>query len=503
MAERPMPMGASMSAQGMAVGGELEGSGYRQELKRGLGPFQMFAMSFAFISVVVAIFATYGIVLNTSGPLGIWMWPVVAVGQTLVALVLAQFAARIALTGSSYQWGSRLANPKVGWGFGWLGYCFLGISVVAIDNALASQAFMPLVGIDPDEGTARLITVAILLAQVILSATSNRIVAVINSFAVGLELAIVVVLTIALLVAIVLNGAGSVDNLTSRGVAEGTHGYFSLGAGPFLLAIVMGLASLVGFDAAANMAEEAEDPYRSVPRAMIASVIAAAVLGLVFLIALTIAIPDVTRVTESGSPVAAIMREQLGPVAEKGLLVAITIAFFGAGMVTMATGARLIYAMSRDRRFPVHQVMRRVNPRTQTPIPATLVIFAGGVILMLALPGDALMELITASTILPLLIYAATVVLYLVVRGRLEAKEGAFSLGRLEVPVAVAALLWLTGALCVLMLPSESLTSVLIVGGLIAAGAVFFAGLLLTDREALETEPGVAVGPSEEQAGGR
>ncbi len=50
MAERPMPMGASMSAQGMAVGGELEGSGYRQELKRGLGPFQMFAMSFAFIA---------------------------------------------------------------------------------------------------------------------------------------------------------------------------------------------------------------------------------------------------------------------------------------------------------------------------------------------------------------------------------------------------------------------------------------------------------------------
>ena len=179
-------------------GGELEGFGYQQELKRRLGSFQMFAMSFAFISVAVGIFATYDDVLLLAGPAGIWMWVVTAVGQTLVALVLAQFAARIALSGSSYQWASRLANPKIGWGFGWLGYCFLGISVVAADNALASQAFMPLFDIAPDEGTARLITVAVLLVQAVLAVASTRIVAIINSTAVGLELTIVVVLTIAL-----------------------------------------------------------------------------------------------------------------------------------------------------------------------------------------------------------------------------------------------------------------------------------------------------------------
>ena len=94
--------------------------GYRPELKRTLGSFQMFAVSFAFISVAVGIFGTYDQVLRTGGPLGIWLWPIVAFGQVLVALVIAQFAARIALTGSSYQWASRLANPRIGWGFGWL-----------------------------------------------------------------------------------------------------------------------------------------------------------------------------------------------------------------------------------------------------------------------------------------------------------------------------------------------------------------------------------------------
>src|SRR5258708_32060821 len=144
---------------------EIRHSGYQPELKRTLGGFQVFAISFAFISVLVAIFATYGAVLNTSGPVGIWLWILAAVGQTLVALVVAQFAARIALSGSSYQWASRLANPKVGWFFGWLAFWYLATSVGALDNALAPPAFMPRVGRPESENTARRLTVASLSPQ--------------------------------------------------------------------------------------------------------------------------------------------------------------------------------------------------------------------------------------------------------------------------------------------------------------------------------------------------
>jgi amino acid transporter len=62
-----------------------------------------------------------------------------------------------------------------------------------------------------------------------------------------------------------------------------------------MAAMIMGIATLVGFDSAANMAEEAKDPFRSVPRAIVGSVVAAAVLGMVFVIALTIAIKDIPR----------------------------------------------------------------------------------------------------------------------------------------------------------------------------------------------------------------
>ena len=125
--------------------GSVEAGGYRQELKRTLGSFQVFAISFAFISVAVGIFATFDEVLQTAGPVGIWLWIVAAVGQTLVALVVAQFAARIPLSGSSYQWASRLASPKIGWWFGWLTFCYLAIGDG--QHGSDSEVYDPAVGI--------------------------------------------------------------------------------------------------------------------------------------------------------------------------------------------------------------------------------------------------------------------------------------------------------------------------------------------------------------------
>ncbi|MGZ9934236.1 APC family permease [Streptomyces sp. NC-S4] len=481
--------GDGSTAAGADAAADVERGGYRQELKRTLGPFQVFAISFAFISVAVGVFGTYDEVLRTAGPVGIWLWLIAAVGQTLVALVVAQFAARIPLSGSSYQWASRLADTRIGWWFGWLTFCYLAIAVLAIDNALASQAFMPLVGIAESEDTARVITLAVLIVQAVVAIASTRLVSWINSAAVGLEVALVVVVAIALFIAVAVTGDGSTGNLTSRGVAAHAPGYFAVGGG-LMLAMIMGLATLVGFDSAANLAEEAKDPHRSVPRAIVGSVVAAGILGMLFLIALTVSIEDVARISADGSPVAAIMRENLGPAAEKVLLVAISFAFFGAGIVVMVSCSRLVYAMSRDARFPGHRVLRRVNPRTQTPVPATLLILALGFVLMVALPGAALLELITASTILPAVIYGATIVLYLAVRGRLGRQEGAFDLGRLELPVAVCALAWTLLALFVLVTPREALVPVVVVGGLLVLGGLFFLGMLLFDREALDTEPG-------------
>src|SRR5258706_16090266 len=110
--------------------------GYKQEFDRSLRRFASFAIGFSFISITTGIFTTYGSVLNSSGPLGIWTWPIVIIGQIFVSLVFAALASRIPLAGYSYQWTSRLANPKIGWLIGWISFTFLIVDVVAVDYAV-------------------------------------------------------------------------------------------------------------------------------------------------------------------------------------------------------------------------------------------------------------------------------------------------------------------------------------------------------------------------------
>jgi len=121
----------TMSVTGNRQGEEAEQTllnyGYRQEFRRELKRFASFAVGFSFISITTGIFSTYGGVLNWGGPLGIWTWPFVVVGQLFVAFVFAALASRMPLAGYSYQWVSRLVNPKVGWLVGWVSFMFLTI----------------------------------------------------------------------------------------------------------------------------------------------------------------------------------------------------------------------------------------------------------------------------------------------------------------------------------------------------------------------------------------
>ena len=466
-----------------------EDCGYEPELKRTLSSFQMFAVSFAFISVAVGIFGTYDDVLRNSGPVGIWTWIIAAAGQMLVALVIAQFAGRIPLIGTSYQWASRLANPKVGWFFGWVTFCYLFTGLMAIDSAMSSTCLMPLFNLAPNEVTARTITAVVMVIQAVVAIASTRLMGLVNSTAVAIELTIVVVLAVALLVAVAVTGHGSVDNLTSRGLTAGATNYFAFGGG-LMAVMIVGLGTLVGFESAVNMSEEAKDPFRSVPRAIVVSVAAASVLGMVFLIALTVAIENVPKVSAAGSPVAMIMHDQLGTVTERIFLTAIAIAFFGGGLVTLTTCARMIFGMSRDYRFPASRLLRRVNERTQTPIPATVLAVVTGIAVLAVLPGNALLNLITAGTVFPALTYGMIVILYLSVRKRLDRQEGAFDIGRFETPVSIAALVWSICSLVALLSPASARVPIMIVTGLLVVGGLYFAYMMTFNRDVLDHEPG-------------
>jgi amino acid transporter len=78
--------------------------GYKQELNRTLGYFSSFALSFSVICITSGLFANYGDGLRAGGPAFIWTWLIIGAGQFLVAMVFAQLARQIPLSGYAYQW---------------------------------------------------------------------------------------------------------------------------------------------------------------------------------------------------------------------------------------------------------------------------------------------------------------------------------------------------------------------------------------------------------------
>src|SRR6266568_2307382 len=166
----------------------LEQFGYRQQFQRTFHRFASFAIGFSFISITTGIFTTYGSVLISSGPLGIWTWPLVIVGQLAVALVFGALASRIPLAGYSYQWMSRLANPYIGWLVGWLAFAFLVVDVVAVDYALASTVLPSLFSYTGTEGNTWLATALIVAVQAVLITLSTLWTQRVNNAAVGTEI---------------------------------------------------------------------------------------------------------------------------------------------------------------------------------------------------------------------------------------------------------------------------------------------------------------------------
>ena len=475
--------------------------GYRQQFVRSLRHFESFAVAFSFISITTGIFTTFGFALATGGPRAIWTWPIVIVGQTLVALIYGSLAARVPLSGYSYQWASRLANVHVGWWLGWMSFAFLSIVTVSVDYGLVQVAFQPLIGQVYTPTSAALETLVVLALQAALIIWSTRITTRVNNTAVATELIGILGLTVLLIVVAAIRGLGHWSNLTSTGTVPAA-GYYAW-LGPFMLATLLGAYTIVGFESASNLAEETQEPHRVIPRAMVRAVVASGVVGMAFLIALAYAISSIPAVSKSSAPVAFIVNDVLGGVVQKIFLIFVVISIFACGLIIMVTNSRLIWSMSRDRRLPGYQLWRQVPRATGGPSWATILAAVIGAVITLVLRThtSALVTLFTASTIMPALLYASTVLLYVFTGRRRRGETGFFSLGRWEIPVIAGAVIWLAYELIILIGPSEFRDAQYYVLGALGLGLLFYLGQWLLEPSAMRTEEGAHGAEALEAAG--
>lgn len=451
-------------------------------MKRELGWYASFSVAFGFVSIATGIFTTYGAVLNTSGPRGIWAWPIAVVGQLAVAAIFGALAARIPISGYAYQWVSRIANPIWGWLMGWISFAFLAVVVVAVDYTIAATILPELIGYTGTLANAWAITAVVILVQAILVALSTRTTNKVNAVAVTVQIIGMLGLTVLLFVIGGIAGKLDFATLFSSNPIP-TQDYWTFGqathAGPFPLAFLLGAFTIVGFESAANLAEETKDPEHVIPKAMMQAVLSLGVLGMLFLIAVTALAGDPAVLAQSGTPVATVITSVLGSVIGKILLVMVVVSIFSCGLVITLSGTRLVWAMSRDERFPGWQVLRRVNPTRGTPLASSvfMLVVAQIVLGLFAGSTDALFALFSAATLLPAIIYAGTVAMYVLKRKALPPSRG-FTLGKWEIPVIVIACVWLVYELAIFRDTSFAQPRLYVLI-MVAIGVVYLAYLLI------------------------
>ncbi|WP_206051764.1 APC family permease [Nocardioides ferulae] len=485
------PTGA---ASGDAGSGLTEN--YRQDrMARELGWYASFAVAFGFVSIATGIFTTYGAVLNSSGPRGIWAWPIAVTGQLAVALIFGALAARIPISGYAYQWVSRIANPIAGWVMGWISFTFLGVVVVAVDYTIAATILPELFGYTYTLQNAWAITAVVVLVQAILVAWSTRMTNKVNQVAVTIQIIGMIGLTVLLFVVGAASGLLDFGNLFETAPVA-SEGYWDFGdldhAGPFPLAFLLGAFTIVGFESAANLAEETKNPERVIPKAMAQAVLSLGVLGMLFLIAVTALAGDTAELAKSATPIATVITDVLGPVVGNFLLVLVVISIFSCGLVITLSGTRLVWAMSRDERFPGWQALHKISHSRGTPLGASLfmLVVAQAILAIFSMSEDALFSLFSAGTLLPALIYAGTVLMYVLKRRTLPPSQG-FSLGRWETPIIVLASVWLLYELAIFRDESFS-EPILYALVMFAIGAVYLTYLLVRHGRKGMTMPDLA-----------
>src|SRR5579872_2347046 len=220
---------------------DLARFGYKQELRRSLGVFSSFAVAFSYISPSTGIFTLFALGLATVGGVFIWSWPIVAIGQFMVALGFAELASHYPVAGSVFQWTKYLAGKTYSWFAGWI-YLFAGILTVTSVCVTLPLALIPAFNnmgwnLANDHTNQRYVAVVTLALITMLNIFGVRLVAIINNTGVLFEILGMVVFAF-ILAAFHHHQSGSVIFHTG-----GTN----LTTGTFLVAMFMALYVIYGF----------------------------------------------------------------------------------------------------------------------------------------------------------------------------------------------------------------------------------------------------------------
>ena len=347
-------------------------------------------------------------------------------------------------------------NPTYGWFVGFAGLLYMAVGGGAIMLEVASPLLLSEFNVNnPSPRLVLTVAIILMLLPVVINLISIQVAARVNNVAVFTEIIGTVVFGVLLLV---LCGACTPSpHRTGPGILFNTTSVFHNPTWyAFALASLLGVFTLVGFELAADMSEDAVNPVRSVPRGVLWAVGTSAVLGMIALIGFTVAIPDLKTVEAAPLPLLAIAGYWLPSWLVKVFVAFVVFSMFAILVVGSGAQARLVYSMSRDNMLPFSGVLRKINARSQTPIVALLVfgVIDLGVMFYGYKQPSSFGTLVGATAIIRYIIYFLITVAYAVKRRTLTASRARSTSAAGAWPVIGFVLAYTVVVMLVLSLPA-------------------------------------------------
>ena len=345
------------------------------ELKKTLGLRGVVLFGLAYMTPIIVL-GIFGVIAEASEGASAGAYGLALVAMLFTASSYARMARHYPVAGSSYTYVRRSLNPHLGFVVGWtilLDYLFLPLVIWLIGAAYLGGEFP---GVPTWVWIVGFIVTTSALNVIGLKVADKANFA-LMTFQI-LVLAFFVVLSVRFLV-----GAGGVGSLTSSVPFVGAGGFSAIASGAAIAAY-----SFLGFDAVSTLTEEAKDPRRTIPRAIMLIALIGGVIFLIVSYTVTLVQPGATF-PNADSLAADVARTIGGAVFASIFIAGLIIGQFTSGLAAQASVARLLYAMGRDGVLP-KPFFGFLSRRYETPI---LNIFLCGIIGLAAIFLD-----VTTST---------------------------------------------------------------------------------------------------------
>jgi amino acid transporter len=382
------------------TGSDGEGGG---QLARSIGLFQL-SMIGVGATIGTGIFFVMSQAVPVAGPAVIWSFVIAGVVAGLTAVCYAELASAVPVSGSSYSYAYATLGEVVAMG---VAACLLleyGVSSAAVavgwsqylnqllDNLFGFRIPENLSNAPEADGILNLPAVVLIVLCTLLLIRGASESAKANAVMVLIKLSVLI-----LFIAVGLQGWDS-DNLSDFS-PFGLDGVTSAAGIIFF--------SYIGLDAVSTAGEEVKNPRRTMPLAIIIALVTVTTIYIAVAV-VAVAAQPMAEFEGQEAGLAAILEDVTGASWPSTVLAAgAVISIFSVTLVSIYGQTRILFAMGRDGMIP--SIFRKVNPRTLTPVPTTIIVACIVSLLAAVLPIEFLAEMTSIGTLVAFLVVSVGV----------------------------------------------------------------------------------------------